>query len=221
MDGAAPLELGQLLRASDSENREAAWEELIAQHTRLLLAVARSIGGGHDAAMDRYAYILEKLHDSDFRRLRAFDSEAGATFSTWLTVASRRLCLDHHRTRYGRPRPSAPSNGPDPLHSLRRVLIDSLGPELDVDQLPDIRGRSAEDNTVLGERDSILRSELARLSPRNRLLLALRYQDGLSASRIAAIVGIATPFHVYRQINAVLGQLRAALESRGVEGADG
>jgi RNA polymerase sigma factor (sigma-70 family) len=221
MDGAAPLELGQLLRASDSEHREAAWGELIGQHTRLLLAVARSFGGGPDEAMDRYAFILEKLHESDFRRLRTFDKEAGATFATWLTVASRRLCLDYHRARYGRQRPAHTPNGPDSLRSLRRVLIDSLGPAIDVDQLPDAARASAEDSTVLRERDSILRAEVARLSPRNKLLLALRYQDGLSASRIAAVVGIATPFHVYRQLNAVLAQLRAALESKGVDGIDG
>jgi RNA polymerase sigma factor (sigma-70 family) len=221
MDGVAPLELSQLLRASDSERREAAWEELIAQHTRLLLAVSRSFGGGADEAMDRYAYILEKLHDSDCRRLRAFDSNAGATFPTWLTVTGRHLCLDYHRARYGRSRPSRAPNESDSLRSLRRTLVDSLGPELDVDLLPDLAKASAEDSAVLRERDSILRAELARLSSRDRLLLALRYQDGLAASRIAAIVGIPTPFHVYRQLNGILGQLRASLESRGVDGVDG
>lgn len=82
--------------------REAAWEQLIAGHTRLLLAVARSYGGDQDDAMERYAYILEKLRESGFRRLRSYNAALGASFSTWLTVTAQRLCVDHHRARFGR-----------------------------------------------------------------------------------------------------------------------
>jgi hypothetical protein len=42
----------QLLNASDDTVRAAAWDKLIAGHTRLLLSVARSFGAGHDDAMD-------------------------------------------------------------------------------------------------------------------------------------------------------------------------
>ena len=59
MDATVPLQLAQLLRAPDGATRAAAWDELIANHTRLLLAVARSFGGAHDDTMDRYSYILE------------------------------------------------------------------------------------------------------------------------------------------------------------------
>ena len=84
----AAFELNQLLRSSEVSVREAAWERLIAGHTRLLLAVAQSFGGGHDEAMDRYSFVLEKCRESDFRRLRAFDIYGGASFSTWLTIAA-------------------------------------------------------------------------------------------------------------------------------------
>jgi len=53
MDAAAPIELSQLLGASDPSSREAAWEDLIGRHTRLLLALSRSFGGGHDEVMVR------------------------------------------------------------------------------------------------------------------------------------------------------------------------
>src|SRR6266496_2586788 len=101
MEGSAPLELSQLFRAHDLANREAAWEKLIDRHTRLLMAVARSFGGDHDSVMERYSYILEKLRDAEFRRLRSYDAAAGASFPTWLTVTARHLCLDLHRARYG------------------------------------------------------------------------------------------------------------------------
>ena len=57
MDATVPLQLGQLLNASDDIVRAAAWDKLIAGHTRLLLSVARSFGGGHDDAMD-FPYFL-------------------------------------------------------------------------------------------------------------------------------------------------------------------
>src|SRR6478672_1059950 len=94
----APLELSRLLHA-DTQDRETAWEDLIGRHTRLLLATSRSFGGDNDAVMERYAYILGKLREDEFRRLRTFNQNAGATFSTWLTVTARRVCLDLHRSQ--------------------------------------------------------------------------------------------------------------------------
>ena len=221
MGAATPFELSQLLRAADSSSQQAAWEDLIACHTRLLLAVSRSFNGGHDEAMERYAYILDKLREDDFRRLRTFDETSGARFSTWLTVAARRLCLDHLRALYGRQRDSAQPNRTYPLRRIRRALADSIGPEVDVERIIDEQSPSLIVQTVVGERDEALRTALVRLKSRERLLLALRYEDDLSAARIARIVGLPTPFHVYRQLNTILEKLRRSLESRGIEGVDG
>ena len=220
MAGAAPLELGQLLCAGDSTSKEAAWDELIIHHTRLLVAVARSFGASHDEAMERYSYILEKLRDDDFRRLRTFDADSGTRFSTWLTVTARRLCLDYHRSRYGRKRDTG-SHEDASLRALRRALADSVVSDVDVDLLPDARNSSAMTQTVLKERDAALRMELTKLTSRERFLLALRFKDDLSAARIAQIVGASSPFHVYRQLNSILDKLRDSLRSRGIEGSDG
>ena len=221
MAASAPFQLGQLLRAADSSSQQAAWEDLIGRHTRLLLAVSRSFNGGHDEVMERYTYILDKLREDDFRRLRTFDDRSGARFSTWLTVAARHLCLDHLRSVYGRQRESDRSNRWYPLRRIRRALADSIGEEIDVDQIIDDQSQSVISRTVVAERDELLRFALTRLSARERLLLALRYEDDLSASRIAGIVGLATPFHVYRQLNNILEKLRGMLQSRGVDGVDG
>src|SRR5690348_15868471 len=104
MSGTMTIQLKLLLDAAEDTVREAAWENLIAEHTRLLLAITRSFGGGTDARMDRYAYVLEKLREGNFHRLRAFDEKRGARSSTWLTLAARRLCVDYERRRYGRSR---------------------------------------------------------------------------------------------------------------------
>jgi len=220
MDNAAPLQLGTLLHAPDAASREAAWEHLIAGHTRLLLSVSRSFGGGQDAVMERYAYILEKLREHDFRRLRAYQTDGRARFSTWLTVAARRLCLDHHRARYGRFRKEAQAGGGMSLRVLRRRLADAEGTLLDTSLLPD-PAASADQGAILAERDRHLDAALAALPPQDRLLLTLRFEDELSAARISRVLGLPTPFHVYRRLQQVLGRLRAMLAAKGLEGADG
>ncbi|HEY0527387.1 MAG TPA: sigma-70 family RNA polymerase sigma factor [Gemmatimonadaceae bacterium] len=214
MVGTAPLELAQLLRASTDTVREAAWEELISKHTRLILAVARSFGGGSDDAMDRYAFILEKLREADFRRLRTFRDDAGARFSTWLTVTARRLCLDHHRSVYGRVRNEGVHPNDLEIHLRRKLVEASSGG--DIDHLPDVTP-SIESATIVRERFQILRQELDKLGARDRLLLTLRFVDNLPASRIASLTAAGTQFSVYHQLNTLLRQLRLALESRGIE----
>ncbi len=221
MDGAAPLELNRLLRAPDIANREAAWEELIGRHTRLLMTVARSFGGDHDAAMERYSYMLEKLRESEFRRLRAYDPAVGATFSTWLTVAARHLCLDHHRSRFGRTRKEDAPESADSLRAVRRALNGLIESDVPEESNIDSTSSSVDAVAMRGELDACLRMALGRLTPRERLLLSLRFQDELPASRIAGILGLRTQFHVYRNLNTLLKKLRTTLESSGIDGSDG
>lgn len=217
----APLELGLLLRAQQSADRDAAWEQLIARHSRLLLAVARSYGGSHDDAMERYTFILDKCREADFRRLRAFDPAGGASFSTWLTIAARRLCTDHHRVLYGRRRPHTDEAAPVlARRASRRALVDIVGEELNLERFMDASAVSPEVEVVRSERTSVLNRAIAELTPRERLLLALRFEDDLSASRIAEVIGAPSPFHVYRRLNAILARLRSTLLRRGLDNED-
>jgi RNA polymerase sigma factor (sigma-70 family) len=220
MGSSAPIELNRLLQAADLPDREAAWEDLILRHTRLILAAARSLGGDNDAVMERYAYVLGKLRENEFRRLRAFDSHAGATFATWLTVTARRMCLDLHRQHYGRTRPRHASDRSTVMRAARKALNDVLSSEFDTDNLP-AYADDAEAELVHGHRDNCLKVELARLTPRERLLLTLRFEDNLSASKIASVLGFPSQFHVYRKLNTVLAALRQQLESKGIEDSDG
>jgi len=220
-NGAVPFELDAVLHAPDAAVREAAWGELVLRHSRLLLAVSRSFGGARDEAMDRYAYVLEKLSEDNHHRLRAFQADGRASFSTWLTVAARRLCLDQLRSRYGRNRPTQDSDRATVLRGVRRRLTDSLGADLDTDLLADEGAASADTMAIRRERDVRLHDALANLPASDRLLLALRFDDDLSAAKIAGLLGLPTAFHVYRRLNAILATLRTTLEAHGIEGADG
>lgn len=221
MSAILPLELVTLLEPADAEAQARAWDQLITSRTRLLLAVARSFGGSHDETMDRYAFILEKLREGDFRRLRTFRPDRGASFDTWLSVASRRLCLDHHRSRFGRPASHGDADDPDGTTAVRRALAALIASDLDVETIVDSNAPSVERASVIAERDGALAAALDTLPSADKILLALRYRDDLSASRIATVLGFPTQFHVYRRIDRALAHLRQLLERRGIESSDG
>jgi RNA polymerase sigma factor (sigma-70 family) len=214
MADAPPQELARLLNASDPPTREAAWAAFVAAHSRLLLHTARSLNHDYDTAMDSYTYVLEALHEDGHRRLRAYSADGRGKFSTWLVVVARRLCLDYRRRKYGRSRDASPEGRES--HAARRRLVDLVSAEIDVtNAVPTETDPAIE--LQQRERSATLESALRALSPRDRLLLTLRFEDELSAREIAQVTGMATPFHVYRRLNHVLEALRATLRRHGLE----
>jgi RNA polymerase sigma factor (sigma-70 family) len=213
-----PPELARLLDARDPAARERAWKSFLETYNRLILHTLRRLGGEYDAVMDRYAYVLEQLSRDEFRRLRAYTPSARSKFSTWLVVVVHRVGLDHYRRRYGHGRASAAGEpSTDNPRAVRRRLVDFVAERLETAQ-----PASAEVNNpdaALREREfqAALSAALDELSPRDRLLLKLRFELDLSARKIADIMEFPTPFHVYRRCNHVCETLRASLATRGVE----
>jgi RNA polymerase sigma factor (sigma-70 family) len=201
-----PAELLRLLDSTTARDHDAAWEAFVAVHSRLLLHVARSTARGHDAAMDAYAFILERLSADGCRRLRAFDGAGRASFTTWLVVVARRLCIDFDRQRYGRVRDGTARDGD--ARPARRRLADLSAEEIDVAAIADVSSEGPDAEMDAAAWRHALALALGELEPRDRLLLALRFEDGQSAERIAMTLALPTPFHVYRRLNHVLAQLR-------------
>lgn len=167
--------------------------------------------------MDAYAYMLEQLPHDDYRRLRAYVSDVKSEFTAWLVVVARRLCLDHLRRRYGRPQDPGPQSRD--AWTVRRHLADLLADELDDSGVPD-RADNPETQLRQSELSRAVTGALDELEPRDRLILRLRFEYGLSAREIAQVMGYATPFHVYRRLNWLLQVLRTALARRGVRGPE-
>jgi RNA polymerase sigma factor (sigma-70 family) len=168
----------------------------------------------HDAAMDGYAYVLEALSEDGYRRLRAYTPDGKTRFTTWLVVVTRRLLLDRHRHRYGRPRSEADVRRAD--HETRRRLEDLVLAKVDPDQLSGGASESPDLDIRRRELADALRDALEELDPADRLLLVLRFEDGRTAREIARMSNLPTVFHVYRRIAGVLAILRRALARRGV-----
>jgi RNA polymerase sigma factor (sigma-70 family) len=215
MADAVPPELSALLRAADPVARETAWESFVQTHSRLLLHVARRVARDYDAAMDAYAYLLEQLRHDDCHRLRAYTPHERSKFTTWLVVVARRLCLDYVRQRYGRPQ-DAGQHGPE-ARAMRRRLADFVVEDLDGSNLTD-PATAADPEKQLRKRElsRVLTAVLSDLSAKDQLILKLRFEAGLSAREIGQILGLPTPFHVYRRLQVLLTSLRAALSRRGI-----
>lgn len=222
-----PPEVGDLLSAADEAAEAAAWSAFLDAYSRLILYIARKSCSDRDAAMDRYTYALEQLRRDDFARLRTYEVDDRARFSTWLAVVVRRLCTDFHRKRYGRY-PNAEADradertvGPtesDVARRTRHRLVDLVGEAVDIELLADHRG-NPERLVRLRELQGALGRALLQLESRDRLLLAMRFEDGHSARKIAEAMDYPSQFHVYRRLNKLLAELRDDLEGRGIDGA--
>ena len=210
-----PSPLPRLLSAVEGGERDEAWTEFVAAHSALLLHTCRTVVRDHDAAMDAYAYVLEALREDCYRRLRAYTPDPRARFTTWLVVVARRLVLDFHRRRYGRPRSEDELRRAE--RAARRRLEDLVAAEIEPDQLTTSPANSPDTALRRRELAAALRAALDELPPPDRLLLALRFEDERPVKEIAGALGLPTVFHVYRRLGAVLGELRGALARRGVE----
>jgi len=215
-----PPEIAALLDSPAYSPPDLAWDAFLNAFGDILLKTAKyahrrhaaSIDA-HDAAMDAYAYILEKLREDDFRRLRAFSGDDEAALSRWLVVVARRLCTDFWRHRYGRARPSTPELDRD----IRRRLVDEIWEARPSSDFARPGALDPEWKLRYGERRKALETSVGELEPQDQLLLALRFENGLSAQRISDLMDFPTPFHVYRRLNRLLKALKKRLEGIGVD----
>jgi RNA polymerase sigma factor (sigma-70 family) len=214
---APPGDLESLVTAADYATQERAWVAFLGHHSDVMLRVARAMGGGHDAIMDRYAFVIDALQRDNYKRLRAFLPEGRGSFHTWLAVVARRLCMDEHRQRYGRTQSDDPQAQME--RATRHQLADLVGSELgleaiedETDALPDLELERAEQRAVLD-------AALAQLDVTDRLILRLRFEDGLSVPEIARLVGVDSPFKIYRQLDKLLAAVRKYLEAAGIHDA--
>ena len=211
MPSSKPAALQALLDARTDLEQGACWAAFLSAYTPVMLRAARSLGGDEDAVMDRYGFVLDMLQQDGCRRLAGYLPTESASFETWLIVVVRRLCLDHHRRRYGRPQ--AEGEDPQLQRQIRRRLVDLVGEELALDHVPAAtpEGHDLE----RAELTEALADALSALPVEDRLVLRMRFEDDASVPEIARLLGEGSPFRTYRRIDRLLAALRHRLESRG------
>lgn len=207
----------EILLSSEPPSEDA-WPRFAREYTPLLLHVARSTARDRDEAMDAYTFLLEKLREDGARRLRAYTADPRSKFTTWLVVVAGRICIDYHRAKYGRLRNDESSTERERLGLRRRLENLHEAPEF-ADSIPDESATSPATAVEKAELTEELKALRASLAPADRLLLNLRFDDGLSASEIAVLLRFPSQFHVYRRINSLLAEMKARLTARGFESA--
>jgi RNA polymerase sigma-70 factor (ECF subfamily) len=146
---------------------EAAWEELVRQHTRHVYALCYRFTGGAAEAQDLTQEVFLRV----FRTLKSFRSAEGS-FGTWLARVTRNLLIDHYRrTRQERIT--------DPIE----------------EQLPtlDLKGAATDqpDQALAGrEASEVLQSALQKLSPELREAVILRDLQEMEYREIAQVLDI-------------------------------
>jgi len=87
-----------------SPGAQAAWTQFLETYSPIILQVVQLFERDPDSRADCFLFVCKQLSHGHFRRLRRFKPEGQASFSTWLRVVVRNLCLDWHRTEFGRHR---------------------------------------------------------------------------------------------------------------------
>jgi RNA polymerase sigma factor (sigma-70 family) len=212
-----PRELHSLLTATDASAREAAWDEFLSLHSRLLVHVARQVMPASEGAMDAYANVLERLRRDNCRALAGYTADGRSRFTTWLVVVVRRMCVDFYRQQYGRSRNEQPSEQATIERDARRRLVSFVGVDEAHAQIVDARSDGPEDALRHAQLRTALDRVVSALPPQDQLLLKLRFHDELPAQQIASVLRWPTPFHVYRRLKVLCDELRRNLIAAGIE----
>lgn len=102
--GPAPVETWK--QRLEVGNRDGAWDAFLEAYRALIFSTIGRVVRDPEDRMDVFALVCERLREDDLRRLRAYDVNGPARFSTWLVTVVRNLAVDWHRSRSGRRRPS-------------------------------------------------------------------------------------------------------------------
>ncbi|MBC8249529.1 MAG: sigma-70 family RNA polymerase sigma factor [Anaerolineales bacterium] len=177
------------MRESDAElvararqGNEAAFEQLVRRHQRYVFNLAYRVLGDYTEAED----VAQEAFVRAWRGLSGFRGQA--RFTTWLYRIVHNLCLNR-------------------LPGLRRELL-QVEPLEEVLSSP---APSPPDLFEARERVVFLHAELDRLPEKYRLVLTLRYLQGLSYAKIAAALDVpmgTVKTHLHRARRLLMERLR-------------
>ncbi len=152
-------------RRPESEGFEIAFEELFTKYRERVYAIAFRITGAAVDAMD----VVQDSFALVFRKLDGF--RGGSLFSTWLFRIVVNCSIDHRRKAH--PRLAGTSTRDEDAF------------DDPVDEAPDPRETAA--TRELGDQVQLA---ISQLSPKLRVILALRYLEDMSYDDLAATLGL-------------------------------
>jgi RNA polymerase sigma-70 factor (ECF subfamily) len=146
---------------------DAAWEELVRQHTRRVYGLCYRFTGSDAEAQDLTQEVFLRI----FRSLRSFRSSEGS-FVTWLARLTRNLLIDHYR------------------RTRQERVTDSIEEQLPMLE-ENVAVSARPDGLVVGrEASEILQAALQKLSPELRETVILRDLQEMEYREIAQVLKV-------------------------------
>jgi RNA polymerase sigma-70 factor (ECF subfamily) len=147
---------------------EAAWEELVRQHTRQVYGLCFRFTNSTQEAQDLTQEVFLRV----FKTIKTFRSTEGS-FGTWLARVTRNLLIDHYR------------------RTRQQRVTDSIEDQLPVLEQVGASGAARPDQALAGrEASEILQATLQKLSPDLREAVILRDLQEMEYREIADVLDI-------------------------------
>lgn len=146
---------------------DAAWEELIRQHSRRVYGICYRFTGSDGAAQDLTQEVFLRI----FKTVKSFRAAEGS-FATWSARLTRNLLIDHYR------------------RTRQERVTDSIENQLPVLEQGMAAG-ARPDQVLQGvQTGAILQAALQKLSPELRETVILRDLQDMDYREIAGVLGI-------------------------------
>jgi RNA polymerase sigma-70 factor, ECF subfamily len=194
-----------LIKACIKGEREA-WGTFVECYSRAIHAAIHKTYQrfGVNTAMDEeksdlFQEVFLHLKKNDCQKLKSFEGKNGCSLATWLRVVVSRLVIDHLR----RERPCLISIDDAPYQDGR------------VSEYHSETEAIAEERIEALEVREFVRREMAALSPRDRFLISLVYEDGLAIEEVSRVVNL-TAGAIYTRISRIKGKLRKSAQEAGI-----
>ena len=160
--------LDQPLVSRCLDGDEAAWEELVRQHTRQVYGLCFRFTNSAQEAQD----LTQDVFLRDFKTIKTFRSAEGS-FHTWLARVTRNLLIDHYR------------------RTRQERVTDSIEEQLPMLQEKGAAAAGRPDQALAGrEASQILQATLQKLSPDLREAVILRDLQEMEYREIAEVLDI-------------------------------
>jgi RNA polymerase sigma-70 factor (ECF subfamily) len=196
-------ETDRLIRQAAGGDRAARQELIALYRERLRRMVAVRIDGRLAPRLDPSDVVQEALAEAD-RHLDAYLEDRPLPFYPWLRQFAWQRLQHMHRLHVVARRRSVAREEPWEMPLPDRSALDLARHLLD-------SGTSPSRRLIRSELRQRVQDALARLDPRDREVLVLRYLEGLKTDEIAAILGIRAGAVKMRHLRA-LERLRGLLD---------
>lgn len=153
---------------------EYAWVEFHKRYGRLIYRCITKVTGRFSSVVcaedirEIYATLVLQLLSNDMHKLRSFDPERGNRFGTWIGMLAINASYDHLRAVRREPNRGS-------LTEAEGMWCDNSDPFAEVDRK---------------QREGILAELLASFSAKDRLFVALYFDQGLDAEQVAERMSI-------------------------------